>query len=194
MEYMGDGDLLNYLLKKKEKRLENEEAALAVESVLKALDFLHSRGVTHRDVKIENCLVNLTQNKDKLINCKLSDFGLAALSPQGKSMSASLGTVAYAAPEVILRQKYDRSVDLWGVGCLLYVLLSGKLPFGGTTDKEIANSVTNVKLHFKGEFWDADAVHLIKHLLVRNPKHRYTLAEAKAHQWLVKYRPVNHRL
>ena len=95
-------------------------------------------------MKVENGLVRLCAKQFPL------GFRTRRVE-RGKCMSVSLDTVAYAAPEVrLLKQSYDRSVDLWGLGCLLYVILSGKLP----NESEIASAVTSVKLQFRGDFWD----------------------------------------
>ena len=108
--------------------------------------------------------------------------------PHSRTLDAPLGTVGYAAPEVLLSMPYDKSVDLWSLGAVSYVVLSGTMPFKGKTDKEVAAAVLKAKYTFtNSKIWDNisdSAKDFVTNLLVRDPTKRMTADKALAHEWL----------
>ena len=106
-----------------------------------ALNHMHTQGVIHRDIKPENIM--LTQN-DEL---KLIDFGLSQRQEGNKMMKTIAGTPYYMAPEV-LDGHYDSKCDIWSLGVLLYVFMSGYLPFQGSSRNEVFYKISNGKYHF----------------------------------------------
>lgn len=101
-----------------------------------ALNYLHSDSinVTHRDLKLENVMVQIEKMPDGSAEmiCKVTDFGFAtAMDPSGKETLA-LGTTPYMAPEIVLRKAYDNSVDIWALGVMIYKMLTDKFPFEGS--------------------------------------------------------------
>ena len=82
----------------------------------------------------------------RITTAKLSDFGLSAIT--GKKMQDPLGTVAYCAPEILLSKAYDKSVDLWSLGAVTFVMLTGEMPFGGVTDQEKAMNVVKCNVDY----------------------------------------------
>jgi serine/threonine protein kinase len=186
MEWVKGGDLLSKLLSLPNHRLPDPVAAKITRALLYALDYLHRHSIAHRDVKGENVLI--TMNKDgEVVDAKLTDFGLSAIAAHGNSMDAQLGTVEYAAPEIILKYAYDKSVDLWSLGVVTYVMLSGRLPFSGNSDRETALNIVKCKFAFVGDAWDPDAQEFIRRLLVRNPASRMTVQDALKHRWILKH-------
>ena len=88
---------------------------------------MHQRNVTHRDIKLENILLDETRTRVKLI-----DFGFSTCIPHEKKVKIFCGTPSYMAPELVRKSEYDgRQVDMWALGVLLYALLSGTFPFKG---------------------------------------------------------------
>ena len=83
----------------------------------------------HRDIKPQNILVEVVPNTKKIINIKLTDFGLSKIVKPGETMSESCGTPQYIAPEVLLSQGYDKQIDMWSCGVLFHYLACGTLPF-----------------------------------------------------------------
>jgi len=185
MEKVNGGDLLTQIMLRPGRRLRDEEAAKVLRGMLAALSYLHTRSIVHRDIKPENTLVELSSTGE-ISSVKLTDFGLCAIVAHGYTMEAQLGTIEYAAPEIILNKAYDKSVDLWSLGCVLYVILSGRLPFTGNDDPDTADRIARCKYDFPGE-WDEDAQDLVKHLIVKNPRHRFSVAQALDHPWLKKF-------
>ena len=121
---------------------------------------------------------------------KLIDFGTAMRFEPGKKLKQPFGTSYYVAPEV-LEGNYTEKCDIWSVGIILYILMSGKPPFIGADDLEISNNVrfTDVVLHSAD--WrkkSRDCIDFIRRLLLRDPRKRASAEEALAHPWLERMR------
>ena len=121
MEYIKGGNL--YSLIKRKNGLNEKESYKYFYQILKAVYFLHKNNIIHRDIKPENILI------DELGNCKLCDFGWAVLTNENQLRSTFCGTVEYMAPEIINNEKYDKSIDIWSLGVLLFELIHGYSPF-----------------------------------------------------------------
>jgi len=100
-----------------------------------AIFYLHSFGIAHWDLKPENILMTTSEDDAKP---KLVDFGLSKIIGPRETCSDPFGTLSYVAPEVLLQKPYDKRVDLWSLGVIIYLLLSGTLPFDDDDDREIA--------------------------------------------------------
>ena len=120
---------------------------------------------------------------------RLTDFGLSAMCSAGQQLAAPYGTVSYAAPEVLLCRAYDRSVDLWSLGVVTYVILAGAMAFRGRTEKEIAQAVVACNYTFaKPEgVWDKlsnASKAFVSALLVSEPTSRPSAIEALRVDWV----------
>ena len=150
--------------------------------MISAIAYLHSKDLVHRDLKPENFLFSKREVTSKL---KLIDFGLAKSISTEKKMTTKTGTCYYVSPE-ILAGPYNLKCDIWSLGIILYMMLSGYPPFDGETDRDILEAVKNGELQFSESVWDsisAEAKDLIRHLLDRNPTTRFTAEEVLAHPW-----------
>lgn len=119
---------------------------------------------------------------------KVIDFGASQKFDPNKTMSQIYGTAYYIAPE-ILKQQYTEKCDIWSIGVILYILLSGKPPFYGDDDKEILNSVKVGTYSLSGPEWkniSQDAKDLIKKMLTYDHKLRISADQAINHQWIKK--------
>jgi calcium-dependent protein kinase len=159
-----------------------------VRQVSSGLFYAHGRGIAHRDIKPENVVFCSKDIKDTTI--KLIDWGLA-MSFLGKPMTSAVGSFTYAAPEVIMSQNvkaYTQACDLWSLGVLTYVMLSGKPPFWGSQHQHLRNAQAE-KYPMSGAPWDRmkdEAKSFVKALLKANPSKRMTIEQVCAHPFLTK--------
>lgn len=168
-------------------------AALLVRQVLSCISYCHNKGVVHRDLKPENILLEAGKSA-KLDKIKIIDFGCAAQWKKGDAKLTKMeGTPYYIAPEVI-DQSYTNKCDMWSIGIITYITLSGVPPFGGDdgdeppTDDQIYAQIKTGKYQF-GEQFDyvsEDAKDFIKKLLVLNPDERPSAHEALQHPWIAR--------
>ncbi|KAI5061195.1 hypothetical protein GOP47_0023700 [Adiantum capillus-veneris] len=158
-------------------------AAIMMKSLLETVQYCHSMGIMHRDIKPENIL--LVEDSDTS-PVKLADFGLALEFSAGQKFSGIAGSSYYMAPE-ILEGEYSAEIDIWSVGVVMYVLLSGAPPFWGATEQRIYKAIQKGELSFPSNPWDkisSSAKDLIAKMLHPNAKLRMTSAEALKHPWI----------
>jgi serine/threonine protein kinase len=134
MEYLKGGDLFNYL-ESRDFTISQERAREMSHSIATAIYYLHSFGIAHRDLKPENILMTSTEDDAQP---KLVDFGLSKIIGPTQTCNDPFGTLSYVAPEVLQQKPYNKKVDLWSLGVIIYLLLSGTLPFDDDDDREIA--------------------------------------------------------
>ena len=145
LEYMGGGDLFDYL-KARKFRLTEDRAREIILQLIQAVQFLHSFGVVHRDIKLENVMMSdVTDNAVP----KLADFGLAKIVGPSEKADEPFGTLGYAAPEVLKKEPYGPACDLWSLGCISHALLCGALPFDHETQRETARLTLQAKVTFQ---------------------------------------------
>jgi tRNA A-37 threonylcarbamoyl transferase component Bud32 len=156
--------------------------------LLQALSYMHSRGIVHHDIKPENIIVDYNLN-----TLKLTDFGSAKLCSKNTEGAVG-GTLNYMAPEVLLNMRgarniCDKSVDIWSIGILTCLLISGNHPFDSKKSNEnILNRIINGKFKFEGAIWEKipkDCKDFIKKCLVVDPKKRATAEQLLKHPWIV---------
>eukprot|EP00977_Amphora_coffeiformis_P006560 scaffold1404_cov166-Amphora_coffeaeformis.AAC.27 len=182
MELMSGGDLFDRIGEK--KSYSEADARDLIVKMLKAVAYCHVRKIAHCDMKPKNLLL-MSDDNDSFI--KLADFGFAARVHEPKSLTKQCGTPFFVAPEILLRKGYDQQSDMWSVGCIIYLLLSGNLPFMGRSQKELFRKIVAGKFEFEAKDWDGvsdDAKDLVRRLLVLDPDQRMTAAEAVRHRWL----------
>lgn len=111
---------------------------------------MHSFGIAHRDLKPENILMVDTSNDS---NVKLVDFGLSKTFGPGETCTEPFGTLCYVAPEILSLKPYDKGVDIWSLGIIVYLMLSRHLPFDSTDDKEIGRKTIFNQIEFTHPIW-----------------------------------------
>lgn len=189
MEYCSGGSLCDRLLKS--GPFGDQDAAIAVRQVLSAVNYCHCHPegkVCHRDLKHSNFIYTSDSPRAPL---KLVDFGLSRiLRPHRPQISSYAGTLYYMAPEVVLRQKYDESCDLWSVGVIAYSLLCGEPPFQGATDEIVAKAIATGDLQMEGQIWAGvsdTAKAFCRSLLRVDPASRPTAEQAMQHPWVLAF-------
>ena len=175
MEYCEGKEILDYILTK--NRLNELESLKYFQQLINCLFYLHSQNIAHRDIKIDNML--LDSNKD----LKLIDFGLSTKYTDDDLLDQPCGTVVYAAPEVLEGKEYHGMLaDVWSSGIVLFGMLAGYLPFSDKDDEENKKQVIKGIINIP-DFFSAQVKDLLKHMLDVNPMTRYTLQEIKDHPW-----------
>lgn len=179
------GELFFFITKR--KHLTEAQAALVMRQAFYALNYLHTNRICHRDIKPENFLL---YKADDDSHVKLIDFGLAKKVGQNEVMNAPNGTPYYIAPEV-LKGSYTTQCDNWSMGIVLFIMLSGKPPFGGKANKEIIDNVLTGSYNYNNPVWENisdSAKDLIDKLLNKQADERLTAEEAYNHPWLATQR------
>ncbi|KAI4901141.1 hypothetical protein NFI96_030382, partial [Prochilodus magdalenae] len=175
-------DMLETILSNENGRLPERITRFLVMQILEALRYLHLKHIAHCDLKPENVLL---ASPDSLPQVKLCDFGFARIIGEKSFRRSVVGTPAYLAPEVISSHGYNRSLDMWAVGVILYVSLSGTFPFN--EDEDIHQQITNAAFMFPRQPWSLislEAVSLINNLLQVVVRRRYSVGKAMGHPWL----------
>ena len=188
MELLSGGELFSRIVEK--GSFSEEEAAGLFCQVLLALEYLHSLDVVHRDIKPENILYNAKGGND----IKLIDFGYAGIWSSDSELSGLCGTPDYVAPEVLSwyedderGETYGKASDMWSLGVLMYVLLSGCTPFSHDDEAEQLELVAKAEYEFHDAEWadiSEDAKDLIRNLLVVDPDERFTMEQVLEHPFL----------
>jgi len=178
------GDLFHLLTTHPKHGVTESYAAKTVAEMLSAVSFLHSRHICHRDLKLENWV--LESGKDVWSPLKLIDFGLSTHFSPGQRLSRVVGSSYYVAPEV-LKKTYTEACDLWSLGVIVYMLLSGAPPFYGKNDEAIKASIVQGEYTFPHELFrdvSDQAMQFVSTLLSYNTEYRYTAQQALTHDWL----------
>mmetsp|Transcript_9947 Transcript_9947/g.17883 ORF Transcript_9947/g.17883 Transcript_9947/m.17883 type:complete len:740 (-) Transcript_9947:138-2357(-) len=162
--------------------------ARLIKQIISSVSYLHSKDIIHRDLKLENFLF---QDKTDDSELKMIDFGLSKHFVRGEIQHETVGTPYTVAPEVILGKGYDEKCDVWGIGVITYLLLSGETPFGGASDEddlnEVKQNILSGNVSFESLCWDhvsEAAVDFIKSLLLLDPEERPSASELQEHPWL----------
>ncbi|KAI5084891.1 hypothetical protein GOP47_0001060 [Adiantum capillus-veneris] len=182
MDLCEGGDLCEHLQQK--GPLTEREAARVMGVVVCAVMYCHGRGVMHRDLKPDNIL--FPRRNSSYGELKLADFGASADFSRRRVFTEVEGTPWYLAPE-IFTGSYDEKVDVWSLGILLHIMLSGYVPFDGETTGDIFQAIKRGRLDLKKGPWpaiSAEAKDLLKGMLQKNPYRRLRLTEILAHPWM----------
>lgn len=180
MEFLRGGELLEAVMNL--GSYSEKDAALIMKQLLTGLVNVHAHNITHRDLKLENLIL---AEKGNLRSLRIADFGLAKKmkTSRGK-LSAQCGSPAYVAPEIILGQQYTPAVDMWAVGCILYCLLNGQLPFYDADEQAMFRRIAKGEARPPAESVSEDARELIGQLLCADKVTRLTASEALEHRWI----------
>ncbi|XP_071582726.1 serine/threonine-protein kinase MARK2 isoform X4 [Temnothorax nylanderi] len=182
MEYASGGEVFDYLVL--HGRMKEKEARAKFRQIVSAVQYCHQKKIIHRDLKAENLLL------DSEMNIKIADFGFSNEFTPGNKLDTFCGSPPYAAPELFQGKKYDGpEVDVWSLGVILYTLVSGSLPFDGSTLRELRERVLRGKYRIPF-YMSTDCENLLKKFLVLNPTKRASL-EVRGDQNIMKDKWMN---
>eukprot|EP00005_Dracoamoeba_jomungandri_P012224 CAMPEP_0174267920 /NCGR_PEP_ID=MMETSP0439-20130205/35429_1 /TAXON_ID=0 /ORGANISM="Stereomyxa ramosa, Strain Chinc5" /LENGTH=292 /DNA_ID=CAMNT_0015355737 /DNA_START=74 /DNA_END=952 /DNA_ORIENTATION=+ len=183
LELVSGGELFNKIV---EIGSYSENVAKSlVRQIVNAVKYLHDKNIAHRDIKPTNLLLSGSDSTE----IKLADFGLSKILGPDSMMQTACGTPIFVAPEVLMGEGYDKAVDCWGIGIIMYILLCGYPPFfdDGENMSELFDQILTGSFEFADPYWtdiSDEAKDLISRLLVVDHSARYTTEECLNHPWI----------
>ena len=184
MELCSGGELFAHLTTHYKKGFVEAHAALLMRDMLSSVRYLHTKGIVHRDIKLENFLfeVNTTDSRLKLI-----DFGLSKHCNENEQMHQVVGSAYYTAPEV-LEGHYDHRCDIWSLGIVAYMLLCGAPPFYGDSSDQIHEMIKTREAQFPAKrlgHVSENGINFLKSMLVKDPEKRISMEDALNHPFIL---------
>lgn len=177
MEYARGGEVLDFIVS--HKKLSEPKARHLFRQIVAAISHCHQHNIAHRDLKAENLLL------DEHLNIKLIDFGLSNTFSKNVLLKTPCGSPSYAAPEIIEKKDYNGPlIDIWSMGIILHVFVSGALPFKGSDLLSLFTAILACEFELP-DYLSEDCKNLISRLLVKNPEERISMEEIKKHPWVV---------
>ena len=158
--------------------------AYVMYQIFSAINYCHNMNIIHRDIKPENILI-IDRNKNGYPTIKVCDFGTSLMVKKGGKQKKFVGSSYYIAPEV-LKENYNEKCDIWSCGVIMYILLSGKPPFGGEDDEEVMANIAEGEADLECSPFNRmskSAVDLLKKILVKDKKKRISAQEVLNHPW-----------
>eukprot|EP01029_Cantina_marsupialis_P007704 TRINITY_DN1872_c1_g1_i3.p1 TRINITY_DN1872_c1_g1~~TRINITY_DN1872_c1_g1_i3.p1 ORF type:complete len:510 (+),score=122.78 TRINITY_DN1872_c1_g1_i3:55-1584(+) len=177
------GDLFSHL--ENIKFYSEHEAAKILQSILSAVQYCHTRKISHRDIKLDNFIFT----DRSCTHLKLIDFGLSKMFYRNldSRMESFVGTTNFIPPEM-MGTRYNQQCDLWSVGVIAYALLSGLFPFGGASEDMVLKNIEKAAPSFTHERWSETsegAKDFVSKLLQKDPVKRLSARAALRHEWIV---------
>ncbi|MFS7947697.1 putative protein kinase CAMK-OST1L family [Helianthus anomalus] len=191
MEYASGGELFDRI--SNAGRFNEDEARFFFQQLISGVSYCHSMQVCHRDLKLENTLLDGSPAP----RLKICDFGYSKSSVLHSQPKSTVGTPAYIAPEVLLKQEYDGKIaDVWSCGVTLYIMLVGGYPFEDPNEPKDFRKTIHRILHVQYSIPEniqisPECRHLISRIFVADPTQRITMDEIKKHDWFLKNHPAN---
>lgn len=181
MEYLSGHNLLQCL----NVLYEEGKIRHVIDSLAAALFYIKEFGIIHRDIKLENILF---ESKEAQSDVKFVDFGLSALKNPNEKSIECLGTLNYAAPELLLKEPYNNSVDIWSLGIVTYAMLFQKLPFNCESDDLTYKAILTSEPSYSDTIFykrSAQSIDLVKKMLTKNPQNRITVEQILKHPFIL---------
>ncbi|XP_014247595.1 myosin light chain kinase, smooth muscle-like isoform X3 [Cimex lectularius] len=182
LEYISGGELFERVVAD-DFTLTEKDCILFMRQICEGVKYMHSRSIVHLDLKPENIMCTTRDSHD----IKLIDFGLAQKLSGDIPVRVLFGTPEFIAPEIISYEPIGVQTDMWSVGVICYVLLSGLSPFMGENDAETFANITRADFDFEDEAFDSisqTAKEFITELLIKRKEKRLTAEECLAHKWM----------
>ncbi|XP_032340170.1 LOW QUALITY PROTEIN: serine/threonine-protein kinase 17A [Camelus ferus] len=184
LEYAAGGEIFDQCVADRDEAFKEEDVQRLMRQILEGVHFLHAHDVIHLDLKPQNILLT---SDSPLGDIKIVDFGLSRIMKDSEELREIMGTPEYVAPEVLSYEPISMATDMWSIGVLTYVMLTGISPFLGDNKQETFLNISQMNLSFSEEEFDVvseSAVDFIKTLLVKRPEDRATAEDCLKHPWL----------
>ena len=186
MEYCKEGSLLKEL--NKSGPFNEAYTAYIMYQLFFAINYYNGMHIIHRNLKPENLLIYNKNKETKYPNIKIGDFGMSKIVGDQEIQNKIVGTLFYNAPEV-LEKNYNEKSDLWSCGVIMYLLLTGKVPFDGESNEDICEKIKKGEYDKKPlEKCSANCLDLLQKLLTINVNKRITVQECLNHPWLKEHK------
>ena len=180
------GELFDQIAELDGAHYTEQECCQIMHQIASGVKYMHSMGIIHRDLKPENILCVYPNSITKL---KIADFGISKMIKSSKQQMKTLcGTLSYSAPEILRGKGYDKSIDYWSIGVIMYILLCGYPPFWGETESEISHSILKDDVEYDDDDWGhvtKSTKELVEGLLNKNPKKRKNIDDCLKITWKV---------
>ncbi|WJX60526.1 Serine/threonine-protein kinase sapk7 [Trifolium repens] len=192
LEYAAGGELFHWITHR--GRLSEHEARYFFQQLISGVQYIHSMQICHRDLKLENTLLDLDKNSPPRL--KICDFGFSKSILLHSRPKSTVGTPAYIAPEIFSRKEYDgKTADVWSCGVILYVMMVGSYPFEDPEDpknfRKIIKKIMDVQYSIPNYvYMSANCRQFLSRIFVANPAKRITISEIQQHPWFMPYMPI----
>lgn len=184
LEFAAGGEIFNQCVADKDEAFKEEDVKRLMRQILEGVAFLHRNNVVHLDLKPQNILLT---SDNPLGDIKIVDFGLSRMMSNNQEIREIMGTPEYVAPEVLNYEPISTATDMWSIGVLAYVMLTGISPFLGNDKQETFLNISQINISYTEEELqqlDIAAIHFIKTLLIKEPEGRATAEQCLKHEWL----------
>ena len=182
MDLIEGGELEQEL--RKQGRFKEEVARKIIRHILLALEYIHEKGIVHRDLKLANMLMSGRFEEGGNCEVKLADFGFSCVVSNESTLTSFCGTTVFMAPEILQDHPYGKPVDMWAVGVITFLLLFGCLPFSSSNEGDLLRLICEAEFSFKDDSTSKECRDFISKLLVTDVLHRLTATEALHHSWV----------
>uniref|UniRef100_A0A8C5KE23 Serine/threonine-protein kinase 17A n=1 Tax=Jaculus jaculus TaxID=51337 RepID=A0A8C5KE23_JACJA len=184
LEYAAGGEIFNQCVTEQEDAFKEKDVQRLMRQIVEGVHFLHSHDIVHLDLKPQNILLT---SEAPLGDIKIVDFGLSRIVKNSEELREIMGTPEYVAPEILSYDPISMATDMWSIGVLAYVMLTGVSPFLGDNKQETFLNISQMNLSYSEEEFDGvseSAIDFIKRLLLKKPEDRATAEECLKHPWL----------
>ncbi|XP_040820497.1 serine/threonine-protein kinase 17A [Ochotona curzoniae] len=184
LEYAAGGEIFDQCVADRDEAFSEKDVQRLMRQILEGVHFLHTHHVIHLDLKPQNILLT---SESPLGDIKIVDFGLSRIVKNSEELREIMGTPEYVAPEVLSYDPISMATDMWSIGVLTYVMLTGISPFLGDDKQETFLNISQMNLSYSEEEFDTvseSAIDFIKKLLVKKPEDRSSAEECLKHPWL----------
>ena len=188
MEFVEGKELFDYLF---DNKLKETDAADIIKQLLHCINYLNTKSICHRDLKLENIVINPSTLKVKIL-----DFGFSRFYNPEDVMKTRVGTPYYIAPEVLIGE-YGPECDMWSIGVIAYIMLAGYPPFHSSKVPKILDKIVHSPVKYDPEIWDklsVESMEFVDKLLKKDPATRMKPAEALRHKWIKQSIDIDHEI